>query len=159
MRVTTITMRFSTSFHNNDAIFYDKDTISVSTIKIRFHDNDASFHDNGAISVFIIMMRFHDNVARVVITVCCFGVGTYLHRHQDEPFLPKDPPQQSCGREGCDDATLPRLTRLTMSNDLPHATPQPVKKRALSPLKDLPRPASARYMAHSVPHTTPQPLS
>ncbi|MPC35048.1 hypothetical protein E2C01_028458 [Portunus trituberculatus] len=35
----------------------------------------------------------------------------------------KGPPQQSRGCEGSDDATLPRLTRLAISNDPPHTTP------------------------------------
>ncbi|MPC09764.1 hypothetical protein E2C01_002383 [Portunus trituberculatus] len=43
-------------------------------------------------------------------------------RHQDEPFLPKSPPQQSCGCESSDDAILPRLTRVAMSSGPPHTT-------------------------------------
>ncbi|MPC37773.1 hypothetical protein E2C01_031263 [Portunus trituberculatus] len=58
----------------------------------------------------------------------------YLHGHQHEPVLPKGSPQQSRGCEGSDDTTkvftmdttLPRLTRLAMSNDLPHTTPHPL---------------------------------
>ncbi|MPC36777.1 hypothetical protein E2C01_030246 [Portunus trituberculatus] len=61
-------------------------------------------------------------------------------RYQDEPFLPKGPARQSCGYAGSDDVrvTLPLITLVTMSNDPPHTTPQPLSssKCALSPLGD-----------------------
>ncbi|MPC78706.1 hypothetical protein E2C01_073203 [Portunus trituberculatus] len=70
---------------------------------MQFHDNDANFHDNyGDVAI------------------------AYLHRYQDEPFLLKGPPQQSRGCEGSDNATLQRLSLLSMSNDPPHTTPQPL---------------------------------
>ncbi|MPD04237.1 hypothetical protein E2C01_099913 [Portunus trituberculatus] len=58
---------------------------------------------------------------------CCVNpILCFPAVYQDEPFLPKGPPQQSRGHEGSDEAILPRLTRLAMSNDPPHTTPQPL---------------------------------
>ncbi|MPC70094.1 hypothetical protein E2C01_064333 [Portunus trituberculatus] len=86
--------------HDSDTSFHDNDA--------SFHDNDSSFHNDDSTPFFTIPMRFHDNDKSL--------------DHNDSL------PQHSSDYEANDDATLPPLTRVAMSNDSSHTTPQPVMK-------------------------------
>ncbi|MPC79254.1 hypothetical protein E2C01_073770 [Portunus trituberculatus] len=61
--------------------------------------------------------------------VSTITLRAWRYLHALSVFLStQGPPQQCCGCEDSDDATLPSLTRLAMSDDPPHTTPATVMK-------------------------------